>query len=233
MPDHINREWLTIALPVTFGFRFVVLLVFLRIMIHFQKMNFTWLPLVGAAFLAAALDMVPLVGHYLAVPVLYLCIWKITQCELYPDAVFTVVLSYALMYMTTLIFLAYMPVPKFHTASSQDDFDFMTNNAPAVAVVQPTNQVTDATPAPAAPAPASPPDNNANKIAADISVKGVSGGANGLVTIQYGKKNYIISLGEGVSISTDQGLASVRFVGTDGDVVKLAINGQTVRCPVN
>ena len=237
MPDHISPTALIIGLIATFGFRFVVLLIFLRVMIHFQKMNFTWLPLVGAAFLASAFDMVPLVGHYVAVPVLYLCIWKITNCELVPDAVFTVALSYALTFMMTLIFLAYAPVPKFHTASTQDyNFDDMTNAAPAVAVVQPTNQVVDAAavPAPAtppAPAPANPP---VNKIVTDISVKGVSGSANdALVTIQYGKKDYIISLGEGVSLSTDSGLVSVRFLGTDGNNVTLSINGQAEKYTVN
>jgi hypothetical protein len=239
MPDHISNTALAIGLIVTFGVRFMLLVGFLRMMIHFQKMNFTWLPLLGAAFLAAGLDMVPLVGHYLAVPVLYLCVWKITNCELVPDAVFTVALSYGLTFMMTLIFLAYAPVPKFHPASAQDyNFDDLTN-APAVAVVQPTNQVADTavTPAPAnpsAPDPATPPDNNNNKIASDISIKGVSGvGNNALVTIQYRKKNYIISPGEGVTISTDAGLASVRFLETDGDVVKLAVNGQPVKYPVN
>jgi hypothetical protein len=228
MPDHINPTLLAIGLVINFGVRFVLLVVFLRTMIHFQKLNFTWLPLIGAAFLAAGLDMVPLVGHYIAVPALYLCIWKITNCDLFPDAVFTVALSYALTFMVTLILLAYTPVPKFHTASTQDyNFDDLTN-APAVAVVQPTNQVADTA---VTPAPANPSDS---KIAADISVKGVSGiGNNALITIQYGKKDYIISLGEGVTISTDEGLTSVRFLETDGDVVKLAVNGQTVKYSVN
>jgi hypothetical protein len=223
MPDHINPTLLIIGLVTGFGFRFVALVVFLRIMIHFQKMNFTWLPLIGAAFLAAALDMVPLVGHYLAVPVLYLCIWKITNCDLFPDAVFTVVLSYALTYVVTLIALAYAPVPGLHTASAQDNFGD-TTNAPAVAVVQPANPTADT---------AAAPDSPDSKIAASISVKGVSdAGNNALVTIQYGRKDYIISLGEGVTISTDGGLASVRFLEADGDIVKLAVNGQTVKYPV-
>jgi hypothetical protein len=235
--SHISNTALAIGLIIAFGVRFMLLVGFLRMMIHFQKMNFTWLPLLGAAFLAAALDMIPLVGHYIAVPVLYLCIWKITNCELVPDAVFTVALSYALTFMMTLIFLSYAPVPKFHTASTQDyNFDDLTNApAPAVAVVQPTNQVADTTaaPEPATP-PANPPDNNDNKIASDISIKGVSGGGNNaLVTIQYRKKDYIISLGEGVTISTDDGLASVRFLEIDGDAVKLAVNGQTVKYAVN
>ena len=228
MPDHTNTTYLAIGLVTGFASRFVLLLIFLRIMILFQKMNFTWLPLVGAAFLAAALDMVPMVGHYLAVPVLYLCIWKITNCELFPDAVFTVALSYALTYMMTLILLAYAPVPKFHTASTQEDnFDDLTN-APAVAVVQPTNEVSDATTAPAAPAPLD------NKIVSDISVKGVSGGANfALVTIQCGKKDYVISLGEGTTVSTSQGQVSVRFLEVSGNNVTLAVNGQSVKYSVN
>jgi hypothetical protein len=231
MPDHINPTALAIGLVIGFTSRFVLLLVFLRIMILFQKMNFTWLPLVGAAFLAAGLDMVPMVGHYIAVPVLYLCIWKITNCELFPDAVFTVALSYALTYMITLILLAYAPMPKFHTASTQEDnfnFDGLTN-APAVAMAQPTNEVSEATTAPAASA--APLDN---KIVPDISVKGLSGGANfALVTIQSGKKDYVISLGEGTTIATAQGQVSVRFLGVSGNNVTLAVNGQAVKYSVN
>jgi hypothetical protein len=234
MPDHINHAVMAIGLAIAFGLRFVCLLVFLRIMIQFQKLDFTWLPLIGAAFLAATLDMLPLVGHYVAVPALYLCVWKITKAEMYPDAVFTVALSYAFTYMVTLIFLAYVPVPKFHTANKPFNFDDFTN-APTVAVVQPTNQVADAPPpvAPApTPAPANPPPDN--KIASDISVKGISGAANNaLVTIQYRKKDYIISLGEGVSLSGDEGLVSVRFLESDGSDVKLAVNGQTVKYSVN
>src|ERR1700761_4619593 len=68
MPDHTHTSYLIIGLVTGFAARFVLLLIFLRIMILFQKMNFTWLPLVGAAFLAASLDMIPMVGHYIAVP---------------------------------------------------------------------------------------------------------------------------------------------------------------------
>jgi hypothetical protein len=227
---------MAIGLVATFGFRFICLLIFLRVMIHFQKLDFSWLPLIGAAFVAAGLDMIPLVGHYVALPALYLCVWKITKCEMYPDAVFTVALSYAFTYMVTLIFLAYVPVPKFHTAEKPFDFNSFTN-APALAVAQPTNQMADApppaVPAPTpTPAPANPPPDN--KIASDISVKGISGAANNaLVTIQYRKKDYIISLGEGVSLSGDEGLVSVRFLESDGSDVKLAVNGQTVKYSVN
>jgi hypothetical protein len=221
MPDHISREYLTIGLAATFGFKFVALSVFLWVMIQIQKLQYALLPLIGAAFLAAALDMIPLVGHYIAVPVLYLCIWKITREDLFPDAVFTVGLSYACTYCVTIILLAYAPVPGLHTASAPDNFDDATNAT--VAIVQTTNQ---APVAEAPPAPSIPQDG----VAADISVKGVSRGANdALVTIQYGRKDYVISLGEGTTISTKEGPATVRFVKADGNNVTLSVRGQEVK----
>ncbi|HSY43577.1 MAG TPA: hypothetical protein VK811_06665 [Candidatus Acidoferrum sp.] len=227
MPDHISTTALAIGLVITFCFRFVALMTFLWLMIKIQKLNYTLLPLLGAALLASALDMMPLVGHFIAVPVLYFCIWKITRADLVPDATFTVALAYAMTRGLGWILLAYAPMPGLHTASTPDNFDDATN-APAVALVQTTNQVADTA---TAPEPANPPDN---KIASDISVRGVSGGANNaLVTIQYGKKDYVISLGEGTTISTDEGLVSVRFLEADGNNVKLAVNGQPVKYSVN
>src|SRR5215472_14529944 len=102
-------------------------------MIKLQGLQYELLPVIGAAFLAAGLDTIPFMGHYIAVPVLYICIWKITRTSLYPEAVFTVALSYALMYTTTIILLAYAPGPKLHTASGRDyDLDEATNE-PAIA----------------------------------------------------------------------------------------------------
>lgn len=226
MPDHISREFITIGLPLTFGFRFVVLVVFLRLMIKFQNLNFTWLPLIGAAFLAAAFDMVPLVGHYLAVPVLYLCIWKITNCDLFPDAVFTVVISYALTFLASMLVLTYATGP-LHIAGAHDDFDDATN-ALAVAIAQPTNQVTDTTATP------DPPSSANSKIAADISVKGVSGvGNTAIVTISYDRKDYSLSADEGITLSSDDGMVSVHLRGVNEKEVTLDVGGQTVKYPVN
>jgi hypothetical protein len=223
MPDHISTTFLIIGLVLGFGFRFVALSFFLWVMIQIQKFQYELLPVIGAAFVAAGLDMVPFVGHYIAVAVLYICIWKITRASLFPEAVFTVALSYALMYMVTLILLAYAPVPRLHTASGPDyNFDDQTNAA-AIADVQTTNQVQVAQ---APPAPSVPQD----KAAADISVKGVSRGVNdSMVTIQCGKKDYVISLGEGTTISTKDGPASVRFVKADENNVTLSVRGQEVK----
>ena len=93
---HINIAVLMTWLVIGFAIRSVALFAFLLIMIKIQKLYFTWLPLIGATLLGTVLDMVPLVGHFIAVPALYLCIWKITRSSLYPDAAFTVALSYAM-----------------------------------------------------------------------------------------------------------------------------------------
>jgi hypothetical protein len=223
MTDHVNMMYLILGLAVAVGFKFVLLSFFLWVMIKIQGLQYELLPVIGAAFLAASLDMIPLGGHYIAVPVLYLCIWKITRTSLYPEAVFTVVISYALMFTTTLILLAYAPVSSLHTASEHNyNFDDQTN-IPAIAVVQTTNQI------PVTQAPP-PPSVSKDKIAANISVTGVSHvGNDAIVTIQYGKKSYVISLGEGTTISTDQGMTAVHFVkATDKDVT-LSIKGKEVK----
>jgi hypothetical protein len=220
MPDHINTTVLVIALAITFLFRFIALFAFLLIMIKIQKLNFSWLPLIGSAALASVLDMIPFVGHFIAVPALLLCIWKVTGSELYPDASCTVGLSYALMRCLGWIVLAYAPAPQL--ASSHDN-DADGTNMPPMAIVQTTNE------APVAEAPSAPPVPQ-DGVAADISVKGISHGINdALVTIQYGKKNYVISLGEGTTISTKEGMATVRFVKTDGNNVTLSVRGQEVK----
>jgi hypothetical protein len=223
MPNHVNMEYLTIGLAMGFAFRFVVLFAFLWVMIQIQKFQYELLPLIGAAFAAAALDMIPFVGHYMALPVLYFCIWKITRASLFPEAVFTVGLSYASTYCLTLILLAYAPVPGYHPKSARNTNYDLASLAP-MPVEQSTNQPEQ---------PAQPPQTISvpeNKIAAGISVKGLSGSANdAMVTIQYGKKDYIISLGEGTTISTDEGLATVHFVKADGNHVTLSVSGQEVK----
>jgi hypothetical protein len=215
--------YLAVDLAATFGFKFVVLSFFLWVMIKIQGLQYELLPVIGSALLAAGLDMIPLGGHYIAVPVLYFCIWKITRTSLYPEAVFTVVLSYALMYMVTMILLAYAPMPSLHTANGHDyNFDDQTNT-PAIADMQTTNQVQVAPPPPK-------PSVLKDKIAANISIKGVSHvGNDAMVTIQYGKKSYIISLGEGTTISTDQGMTAVHFVKASDKEVTLSIKGQEVK----
>ncbi len=217
MPDHINIIALAISVAIFFLIYSIVLFTFLLIMIKIQNLNFKWLPLIGSACLASALDMIPYVGHFIAVPVLLLCIWKVTEAEVFPDASCTVGLSYACMRCLGWILLAF--TPGLHPGTQHDNYADSTN-LPPVAVVQATNQ------SPMAETPSVPQDG----VAADISVKGVSRSVNdSLVTIQYGRKNYVISLGEGTTISTKEGPATVRFVKADGNDVTLSVRGQEVK----
>lgn len=235
MPDHIHLSphvfytLLVISIAIAYGIRFIALLTFLFIMIKVQKLNYTWLPLIGSAMLASAFDMIPIVGHFIAVPVLYWCVWKLTECELYPDATFTVGLSYACMRCLGWIMLAYAPLPSHQPTITHNDYDDFTNS-PQVAMVQTANPV-QAPEASSAPAPS--PSVPLGGIAADISVKGISGGGNdAMVTIQCGKKDYIVSLGEGTTVSTAQGSATVRFVKADENNVTLSVSGQEVKYAV-
>ena len=93
------------ALAVDFMARTALLTVLLWIMIKLQKFDYVLISLIGAAAIASGLDMIPVVGHYVAVPVLYFCVWKITQSSLVPDAMFTVVIAYALMFLVNILLL--------------------------------------------------------------------------------------------------------------------------------
>jgi hypothetical protein len=235
MPEHIDTTTLVIGLVVMFLFRFVALTAFLVIMVKIQKLDFAWLPLVGSALLGSALDMVPLVGHFIAVPVLYLCIWKCVRCDTFRDATFTVVLSYALVRCLTFVALAYMPF-NLHPKSGQDTKYDLASLAPDPAQSA-TNAVTSLDPPSQAPAQqvtipaAEVPDV---KSTSGISIKGfsrIAGGA--MVTFQSGKKIYTLSLGEDTTVSTDSGFVTVRFIEAGKNDVTLAVGDQTEKYAVN
>ena len=236
MPEHINTVALIIGLAIWFLVRFVALLGFLLVMIKIQKLEFFWPLLIGSALLASALDMIPLVGHFIAVPTLYLCIWKSVRCDTFKDATFTVALSYALTTCLTFILLAYVPVKLPPPKPAQDDPGFANYaDAQPAAVTQPkhdsakplavTQPSATAQPAPETTQTASaPPQNN---ITPAISIKGVIQSASGaIVTIQCGKKDYMVSPDEGVTVSTDQGMVPVNFVQASGNEVTLSVGGQ-------
>jgi hypothetical protein len=226
---HINSTTLIFWLAVGFAFRAVALFAFLTIMIKIQKLDFKWLPLIGASLLASGLDLIPVVGHFIAVPTLYLCVWKWARCDSIKDATFTVVISYAFVQCLTLILLAYVPVKIPAPRASQDNFNFAndagaqplaTNQSLAVVQSTPEPAQTDTTPA-AAPVDSSTPA---------ISIKGVIHSTTGaMVTIQCGKKDYTLSQDEGVTVSTDQGMVPVHFVQASGNEVTLSVGGQDMK----
>src|SRR4051812_43394304 len=101
----MNSEWLA------FGIEFLVqglfLVIALWIMLKIQKLDYHFGKLVGAAALASGLDMIPYVGHYIAVGVLLFTMTKVTRSD-YIDVVFTVAVGYALMFGMNLFLLGAM-----------------------------------------------------------------------------------------------------------------------------
>ncbi|HTY88298.1 MAG TPA: hypothetical protein VMB80_12595 [Candidatus Acidoferrum sp.] len=84
---------------IEFAVRTVVLLGLLWVMTRFQRFNrkyeYRSLRLVGAAILASAVDLVPYAGHFLAVPVLWVSVKKITRAD-YFEAFWTIAVAYGL-----------------------------------------------------------------------------------------------------------------------------------------
>ncbi len=84
-----------------FAVRTVVLLILLGVMVKLQRFNrkyeYRFWKLAGAAALASALDMVPYAGHFLAVPVLWVGVKKVTHAD-YFETLFTMGIAYTLVF---------------------------------------------------------------------------------------------------------------------------------------
>jgi hypothetical protein len=220
-----------LILGVEFLIHSVILLALLWIMIKLQKLDYNFLGLLGSAALAGALDMIPHFGHMLAVPVLYLCIWKVTQSSLFPDAAFTVMISYALMFGVNLFIMGSLMGdlrPSHKSVGGETDFtqnmagdsQYVETNKPSQVKAANLAQTGDA--------------KQAEAIAGKFLIKGVIRNSDkSAVTLQSGMKTYTISLGQLVSVQTDDGLVSVRFTDLGKDWVALNIRGTEVKCPVH
>jgi hypothetical protein len=208
-----------------------ILLALLWIMIKLQKLNYHFLGLLGSAALASGLDMIPHFGHMLAVPVLYFCIWKVTRSCIFPDAAFTVVISYALMFCVNL-FIMGMLMGDLRPSDNENGGDEKTAQEPAAESPQAS--------APQKPVPDSATNSlptadakEAEAIAKKFSIKGITRNADkSSLTLQSGKKINTVFLGQMASVQTDDGLVSVRFADLGEDSVTLNIKGIQVKCPV-
>src|SRR5208283_938023 len=116
-----------ILLPrlIEFASQTAILLGLLWIMIKIQKLNqsvaYKFLGLLGAATLATGLDMVPYAGHGLAVAALLLCVKKVTRAP-YIDVLFTVAISYALMFGVNLFILGSLMGDLRPSAGNSEEF---------------------------------------------------------------------------------------------------------------
>ena len=114
---------------IEFALQTAILLGLLWGMIKIQKLdqrfayNFLWL--LGSAALATGLDMIPYAGHYLAVSALLLCIKKTTGAP-YVDVLFTIAISYALMFGVNLFILGSLMGDLRPSARNSEEFEIVT-----------------------------------------------------------------------------------------------------------
>jgi len=222
-----------LVLAIEFLIHGALLLLLLWIMIKLQSLNYNFLGLLGSAALGSGLDMIPYFGHALAVPVLYFCIWKVTQASLFPDAAFTVVIAYALMFAVNMFLLGALMgdlQPHDKMIVGDPNYSQAADDEPeaAAATAKPATVTAGKTAAVAPVAPVAPVD----KIIKEFSVKGVTRNADkSAVTLLSGTKAYTLFLGQLVSVQTTDGLVSVRFAELGTNYVVLSIRGAQVKYP--
>jgi len=221
-----------LVLAIEFLANWAILLLLLWIMIKVQGLDYNFLGLLGSAALGSGLDMIPYCGHALAVPVLYFCIWKVTQSCLFPDAAFTVVVAYALMFAVNMFLLGALMGdlrPQDKLAAGEANFTQELADEPPATVAGAAKPVKVAGGKPAAAATL----GTADKITKELTVKGVTrNGDKSAVTILSGNKTYTLFLGQLVSVQTTDGLASVRFTELGANYVALNIRGTEVKYPL-
>lgn len=219
----------SLILIIEYAARTAVLTLLLCVMVKIQKLNFFFPGLLVSAAIACGLDTIPYFGHYLAVPVLYLCIWKVTGASLMPDAVFTVVIAYALMFAVKVLLFTAL-VGDLRASSSSHE----SNGIPyAVAAVKPATP--GVAPLPVANqnaqnVPASPVKKNsksADEILKDVTVKGVTrNGDKSMLLISANKKTYELVTGEQTSVQTTNGTCHLRLVGVSETWATVEVNGE-------
>ena len=215
-----------IVLVIDYVARTAVLTLILWIMVKLQKLDYFFPGLLGSAALAAGLDTIPCFGHYIAVPVLYLCVWKVTHASLMPDAVFTVAVSYALMFAVKILLLT----------------ELMGDLRPALAVEEriATNElqtaVFDAKPGPRPAAGATAKNSAANAVArpgkADEIVKDVvvksatQNGDKSMLTISANKKNFTLAMGDTVEVPMPDSSFRIRLIRVTESWATVEVNGE-------
>ena len=223
-----------------FAVRTAGLLGLLWVMVKLQRFNrryeFRFRKLLLAAAFVSALDRVPYAGHFLAVPVLWVSVKKITHAD-YVETFLTIATACALVFAGSWFLLG--PQMRALRTRIQDinivelirlprRFRPGADNGTNLEVLQ-TNLSGLQTNLPAEPAevlPAKP----VGAVYKFIAVKGVTrNAANSSTTIQAGSRLYTVFLEEAVMVQTPDGPASVRFAGLDTNSVTLEINGEPAR----
>ena len=212
-----------IILAIDYAARTVVLTLLLCLMVKLQKLDFYFLGLAGSAAVACVLDTIPFAGHYLAVPVLYLCIWKVTGASLMPDAVFTVAVSYALMFLTKVLLFTAL-VGNLHLGADRDGMEMP--EPPELNATLPPRAGTNAIRATNA-APAKNDAKSADEILKDITVRGATkNGDKSMLLISANKKIYELAMGEQTVVPLPSGSCRIRLMNVDATWATVEVNGE-------
>jgi hypothetical protein len=247
-----------------FAVRTVALLGLLWVMIKLQRFNrkyeYRFRKLILVAALASVLDMVPYAGHFLAVPVLWVGVKKVTHAD-YVETLWTIAISYTLVFEGNHYLLkplmkdlqtriqnadageiTWLP-QRFKKAGQQTGTGtnlqvLQTNlsgpqtNPPQPEAARPESGTVSSASVSTNAAP--PPARPAGRLVKYISVKGVTrNAANSAATIQAGTKVYTVFLEEATLMQTPEGPVSVRFAELGTNSVTLEINGEPAKFMVH
>jgi hypothetical protein len=249
--------FLLIGLGVQIIVEAIILFVALWIMIKVQKLEYTFLGLLGTAALTSALDEIlnQVLGHflggylasYLSTPivviVLFICIAKLTQAEPV-DVTFTIVVGYAVWFCLNLWLMGAL-MGDLRPGYAGEDSDI----PPPEAEYQPpkTNRPVMPPPLTNKPAgkvvaPAKAPEKiatavNSNgpataspapKTVKGFSLKGIITAGNPSAMIYTGVRTYTIFQGDSLTMETASGKVTVRCDKLETNKVVLDIDGEPV-----
>ena len=221
---------------VAFVIQTAILFTLVLTLIKLQKLDqhdgFRFLKVLAVAALASGLNLVPYFGRYLSGLALLLGIKFVTRSP-YVDVAFTVVISYAIMFLVKLFLIGAL-LGELRPSLNNTD-----NSGPSLGATQepaaetepepaePTNPPAHpvATPVAAKPAPAGPDH---------LAIKGLTrNGAKSVVILDTGIKTYTLFLGDSANLETADGTKGVRFESLDADWVTLSIDGKPVKLPAH
>jgi len=208
------------------------LLLALWLMVKIQKFQYNFLGLLGSAALAGGLDMIPYVGHYLALPTLYLCLMKVTREDM-TGVIFTAGISYALVFVMNLFLLGSLmgdlrpsflqareAEPKAQEATEETETDVETNQS--VAPRQAANAASVA-PDKAQAAPQS------SLAPAGLTLRGViKSSKNPMAMISSRGKTYTIAIGESIPLQGADKSAKATLETVEDSSVIVSIAGEKV-----
>ena len=211
-----------------FAFQTAILFAVVLILIKLQKLDqqvkFHFLKVLAVAALASGLDMIPYFGHYISVSALLVGIKFVTGSP-YADVLFTVGISYAVMFAVNLFIIG----------SFMGDLRPSARDAGKPGQLEGAPQEQTVETEPEKVAKTNPPAlrrsfQSGAGACHPLAIKGVSrNGAKSVVTVDTGTKAYTLFLGDTLNMQTAEGTSRVRFENLDADWVTLNIDGKPLK----